>query len=209
MILLVPLRVERATWLVLRVSRGGEFGDFGSCRRNKLAVGVGVAVQAPTTIWRLGEEHPRPVGNARITRGLGNEPREFRDHRELLVPVESAGVREHLHPDMRVAAIHIAQHAGGNLVHESCGVLPKHRNVRYLLDGHQRFGKLLSELEPSVIAEVVSHAVGFPPRCEWQQWAKAAAATLGGKLPLAAERFNDRQNHSTRYVTCDREQSRH
>jgi len=45
-------------------------------------------------------------------------------------------------------------------------------------------GKLLSELEPSVIAEVVSHAVGFPPRCECSSGAKAVAATLGGKLPL-------------------------
>ena len=30
-------------------------------------------MEAPTTVRRLGEEHPRPVGKARVTRGLGNE----------------------------------------------------------------------------------------------------------------------------------------
>jgi hypothetical protein len=62
-------------------------------------------MQAPTTVRRLGEEHPRPIGHVRVTRGFGNEPGEFRDHRELLVPVESAGVGEHLNADMRVAAV--------------------------------------------------------------------------------------------------------
>src|SRR6476646_3655873 len=126
----------RARWLVLRISRSGESSDFGPCCCNELAVGVGLAMQAPTTVRRLGEEHPRPIGNARITRGLGNEPGEFRDHRKLLVAVESPSIREHLNADMRVAAIHIGQHAGGDLVHESCGVLPKHRDVRDLLDAH-------------------------------------------------------------------------
>src|SRR6476659_5596612 len=99
---------RRATWLMLCVSYG-ESGDFGSCCCNELAVGVGVAMQAPTTVRRLGEEPPRPVGNARITRGLGNEPGEFRDHRKLLVSVKSSGIGEHLNADMRVAALHISQ----------------------------------------------------------------------------------------------------
>jgi hypothetical protein len=61
----------------LRVWCGGECGYFGACRRDELAVGVGLTMQAPTTVRCLGEEHPRPVGNARITGGLGNEPGEF------------------------------------------------------------------------------------------------------------------------------------
>ena len=72
----------------LRAWCGGECGDFGACRRDELAVGVGLTMQAPTTVRCLGEEHPRPVGNARITGGLGNESGEFRYHCELLVPVE-------------------------------------------------------------------------------------------------------------------------
>ena len=91
------VRCGRATWLVLRVSCRGELGDFGRCRRNKLAVGVGVAMQAPTTVRRLGEEHPRPVGKTRIICGLGNEPGEFRDHRKLFEssPQRRSSVRVH------------------------------------------------------------------------------------------------------------------
>jgi hypothetical protein len=46
-------------------------------------------------------------------------------------------------------------------------------------------GKLLSELEPSVIAEVVSHAVGFPPRCEWQQWGESCRGNFGWKADIS------------------------
>jgi hypothetical protein len=35
----------------------------------------------------------------------------------LLVSVKSSGIGEHLNADMRVAALHISQHASGDLVH--------------------------------------------------------------------------------------------
>jgi hypothetical protein len=95
--------------VALGISCGGECGDFGPCRGDQLAVGVGVAMQAPPTVRCLGEQHPCAVGNTRIPRRLANEPGEFRDHRELLVPVQSAGVGEHLHPDVRAAAVHVGQ----------------------------------------------------------------------------------------------------
>src|SRR4029453_1976072 len=109
--------------VALRVWRGGECSDFGACCRDELAVCVGLTMQAPTTVRCLGDEYPRPVGNARITGGLGNERCEFGYPRELLFPVESAGVGEHLHSYVRVAAIHVGQHAGGDFVNESCSVL--------------------------------------------------------------------------------------
>ena len=56
----------------LRVWCGGQCGDFGACRRDELAVGVGLTMQAPTTVRCLGEEHPRPVGYARITGGASS-----------------------------------------------------------------------------------------------------------------------------------------
>mgnify|MGYP003694486871 CR=1 FL=1 len=141
---------------MVSVRARGVAGATRLVRRRVPAISARAAATSSLLVWAwpcrpqppfgcLGEEHPRPVGNARITRGLGNEPGEFRDHRELLVPVESAGVGEHLHPDMRVAAIHVGQHAGGDLVHESCGVLPKHWDVRDLFDAHDGRGDRLGE----------------------------------------------------------------
>ena len=123
------VRCGGATWLVLRVSCRGELGDFGRCRRNKLAVGVGVAMQAPTTVWRLGEEHPRPVGKTRIICGLGNEPGEFRDHRKLFSPHHSVGPpcgftgRRHLGRNTRAFPVPVAP-ADGRSVHQMAAAAP-------------------------------------------------------------------------------------
>src|SRR5215204_3010508 len=152
---------------VLLVLRGGELGDFGPCRRDEFVVGMRVAMQAPTTVRCLGEEHPRPVGNARVACGFGDEPGEFGYHRELLVPVESAGVGDYLHTDVRVVAVHVGQHAGRDLVYESCGVLPKHWDVWDLLDAHDGYGDCLGECvrigEGALGRGDVDHRHGTPP----------------------------------------------
>src|SRR4029079_1011470 len=123
---------------------------------------------------------------------------------ELLVAIQGAGIGQHLNADVVRVAVDIRNHGCGQLVHESCGVLPKHRNVRYLLDGHQRFGKLLSELvairKSAFLGIDVDHRHGSlllgyddhhsPAGCWWAKFVAIDRSTLatssnGSKLSCA------------------------
>jgi hypothetical protein len=56
----------------------------------------------------------------------------------LLLPIERAGVRQHLHPDVAVVTVGVGQRARRELVHERGSVLTKQRDVGDAFDVHQR-----------------------------------------------------------------------
>jgi hypothetical protein len=95
-----------------------------------------VAAQAPAAIGCLGEQDPRPAGERRVAGGVRGDAREPLDDGQLLAAVERAGVGEHLYTDVVALAVDVGQAPGRQLVDEGRRILPEHRDVRYLLDGH-------------------------------------------------------------------------
>ena len=77
---------------------GLQAGDLGPGGGHQLLVGVGVAVQAPTSVGRLGQQHPGPAGQPRVTGGVGGDAGQLLDHGQLLAAIERAGVGEDLDP---------------------------------------------------------------------------------------------------------------
>ncbi len=57
-----------------------------------------MALQAPAPIGGFSQQHPCAGGQSRICGGSGDEVRQLSDHGELLVPVQRAGVGQHLDP---------------------------------------------------------------------------------------------------------------
>jgi hypothetical protein len=66
---------------------------------------------------------------------------------------------------VRIAALHVGQPAGRDLVRESCGVLPEHRDVWNLLDAHHGRSDRLSECGSAVPSVAVTSIIGIgaPP----------------------------------------------
>src|SRR6266705_6665743 len=88
----------RVAMLVDSGLAGLQAGDLCPGGSHQLLVGVGVAVEAPTSVWRLGQQHPGPAGQPRVTGGLGGDAGQLLDHGELLAAIERAGVGEDLDP---------------------------------------------------------------------------------------------------------------
>jgi hypothetical protein len=65
--------------------------------------GVGVAADALAAVRRLGDEHPRAVGDRGVTGGGRDDARRFSDHAELLVPIQDTSRRQRL--DAQVVAV--------------------------------------------------------------------------------------------------------
>ncbi len=80
----------------------------------------------------LGEQHPRALGEGRVAGGRSDEIGELPHDRELLVAIEGARVREHLHAHVLGAAVDVGER--GDVVDEGRGVLAEHRDVGHLLD---------------------------------------------------------------------------
>jgi hypothetical protein len=97
---------ETTPLLMTRLDLGGgpvssaKLRDLGASRRHQLGVGVSVPVQTPSTLGRLGQENPRPVGQGRIRAGNGYEVGELAHDCQLLVPIQSACVGQHLDADV-------------------------------------------------------------------------------------------------------------
>lgn len=92
---------------------GLEVRDLGAGGEDELVVGVGVAAQAPAAGCGFGEQDPGPVGEAGVAGGGGDDPGEFLDDGQLLVPVEGAGVGEDLDSDVGAVAVDVGQAVDG------------------------------------------------------------------------------------------------
>jgi hypothetical protein len=66
----------------------------------------------------------------------------------MLVPVERTGVGEHLAADLVAVAVHVRHRIAWRLVHECCGFLPEHRDVRGLFHLHHGTGEVRGQLAP-------------------------------------------------------------
>jgi hypothetical protein len=104
-----------------------------------------VAVQAPPARHGLGQQDPGPLGERAVAGRLRDDRGEPLDDHELLAAVERARVGQHLDPDVVARAVDVRDGAGGELVDEGRGVGAEHRDVRDLLDLHQRGGERLRQ----------------------------------------------------------------
>src|SRR6266700_727553 len=75
---------------------GPQLGDLRAGGLDKLDVQVGVAPQTPGALGRLGKLNPGPVGQGRVARGGRDQIGQLSDDLDLLVPIECAGVGEHV-----------------------------------------------------------------------------------------------------------------
>src|SRR5260370_16863358 len=66
---LTTFSVEKGS-LALRLERGPR------CR-DDVGAGVRVAVDAPTALWRFGDQHPPPIGQLRSPPSVAADPRHF------------------------------------------------------------------------------------------------------------------------------------
>src|ERR1700730_6287333 len=88
-------------------------GSLGDVR-----VGVGVAVEAPSTVWGLVDEDPGAVGEARVAGGGGDDVGHLPDHPQLLVAVQDPDRSQDLNADVVAVAIGGSQRIGRQLVDE-------------------------------------------------------------------------------------------
>src|SRR5215217_2946628 len=113
--------------------------------RCDVGTGVGVPVDAPAALGRLGEKHPGALGQCRVAGGGGNNLGELSDHAQLLVAVKDAGRGEDLHPYVVAIAGDVGQRVGGQVVEEGRRVLLEQRERRDLLPAHHCGGEILGQ----------------------------------------------------------------
>ena len=120
-------------------------------------------LQAPATIRRLGEQHPRPIHHRRVASGLGDDLGELADDGKLLVTVERASVGQHLDPDIRAVAIDIGDRVRRQFMHERRRVLAEHGDVGDLLNRHDGGGQVGGEpvLSANVPAAAYTSIIGI------------------------------------------------
>src|SRR5580704_11658491 len=171
-----------------------QLGDLGAGGGDQLGVGVGVALQAPAPLGGFGQQDPGAGGQARVGGGGGDEVGELADHRQLLVPVQRAGVGEHLDPDVTAVAVDVGQAPGRELVHETRGVLAEHRDVGYLLDPHHGAGRVGGELvgvgEGAGGGVDIDHGHGVTSGVRVPAWAWAARPSPGAAAQICEESRN-------------------
>src|SRR5207249_2107622 len=133
-----PLGYDRSTFPRSAV-RGPslEFGDLRASGGDQLPVRVRVACESPSPVRRLGEQHPRALGERWIPRRLGNDRGEPAHDRELLLAVEGTRVRQDLDTYVGAVAIDVRKARRRYLMNERSRVLPEHGDVGDLLDRHE------------------------------------------------------------------------
>src|SRR5271156_3246689 len=105
---LAPTTAARA--LVAGELAAGEGGAVSAC--------VGVSVDAPAALGRLGDQHPGALGERRIAGCASHDVGQLAYDPKLLVAVQDADRREYLHPHVVTVAGGVGQRVGGQLVDE-------------------------------------------------------------------------------------------
>src|SRR5256886_13657647 len=108
--------------LALRLQRCTRRGD-------DVIACVGVAVDAPATLGRFGDQYPGAIREAWIA-GRGNDDlRQLFDNAELLFAIEHADRGEHLYADVVAFAGRVRERIGGQGGGERRRVCPEQRDL--------------------------------------------------------------------------------
>src|SRR5258706_4185388 len=87
------------------------------CSGNKLRIRVRVTGEAPAAVGSLGKQHPDPLLHRRVARRRSNNARQLGDHLELLLTIQTPGIRKHLDPDAGGLSVDIRQAVRTELLH--------------------------------------------------------------------------------------------
>ena len=126
--------------------RGVTGGQRRTGGRGDVGLGVRVPRYSPATLRRLGQQHPRTLGERRIACGLRDDLGQLLDDAELLVAVEHSRGREDLHADVVRASRRVRDRIGGEVMDEGRGVVGEQRKLGNGLPAHHRPGKVVGEL---------------------------------------------------------------
>src|SRR6266550_3765398 len=127
---------------------------------------VGVAIDAPATLGRFGDQYPGAIREAWVA-GRGNDDlRQLFDNAELLFAIEHVDRSEHLDADVVAFAGRVRDRIGGQVMDERCGVVQEQRNLGHLLPAHDGLREILRQrvlvLEGVFGGIDVNHWHGYP-----------------------------------------------